>query len=271
MTDTTETKTAGRSSPASPQADELPIHWAPATLTKHLQSPQVQLDGRTPGRIKSWTQRDGQGWNLSRLKKTINNHSFFRGNQGTKKPRELRRVWWCSRMGAALEGACCYQNRCYYNDWEPGFVLPPKEKQQTHQPIDLAHRMHQSRLSSWLHLGPSLSLQIHQWFLGWPQSSPLDLILFHFFGLLAWPGCASSPQTCLVTWALGKTCPSFTGLLSAGLAGKERHLELTWLLPLLALLLTQYRLQIPSIPDEQYCRGCSLDKKNCSLNMSVHP
>lgn len=76
MTDTTETRTAGRSSPASPQADELPIHWAPATLTKHLQSPQVQLDGRTPGRIKSWTQRDGQGWNLSRLKKTINNHSF---------------------------------------------------------------------------------------------------------------------------------------------------------------------------------------------------
>lgn len=94
------------------------------------------------------------------------------------------------------------------------------------------------RLSSCLHLGPSLSLQILQWFLGWPQSPPLDLILIHWFVFLAWAGSASSPQTCLVIWALGSICPSFTGLLSL------LSCRLGWQGQTSGINSSQYRLQI---------------------------
>lgn len=272
-----------------PQADELPIPWAPATLKKNLQSTQVLLDARIGGRIESWCCPIQQGWTGVESGQTQEDNKqsqFFRGNQGTKKPQELRREWWCSGMDATLEGACCYQSRCYYSDWEPEFVLPPKQKQQTPQPIiNLAHRLHKSRQenrikyhrpSSWLHLGPSLSLQIHQWLIGWPQSPPLDLILIHWFAFLAWPGSASSPQTCLVTWALGWICPSCTGLLTLlscrlGWQGETSGINSISPISSTALNSSSYRLQILSTPDEQHCRSCSLDKKKCSLSMSVHP
>lgn len=72
-----------------PQADELPIPWAPATLKKDLQSPQTLLDARIRGRIESWCCpiQQGLGWNLDRLKKTINNHSFSEAIRGPKSHR----------------------------------------------------------------------------------------------------------------------------------------------------------------------------------------
>lgn len=245
MTDTTETRTAGRSWATCCFS---PFHWeqvlssgrwtahplAPATLTKDLQGPQMQLDARIRGRIRSWWCPTQQGWNLDRLRKTINNHSFSEAVRGPK-----------SHM--------CWGESGDAQGWMQHWKLPAAIRIGVVTMTGSPNLLCLSRKSS-RHLSPlilptgCISPDSHPQteFQASPgtllvtadppviprlaQSPPLDLILIHWFAFLAWPGSASSTRPCPVTWALGWICPpaqACSPCSAAGLAAKERHLKLT--------------------------------------------
>lgn len=252
MTNTTETRTAARSSVTS-CFSPFPLRPSPSLRQMSCPSPEllplwqrisrVHKGSWMTARKKSWcclTQQDGQGWNLSRLKKTINNQ-FFRGNQGPKSHMSWEESgdaqgWmqhWKVPAVVRIDVVIVTESLNL-------FCLPSKSSRHISPSILLTGCISPDSCpqSSWLHLGPSLSLQIHHWFLGWPQSPPLDLILFHLFVLLAWPGSAHhhGPAQRPGLWV--RSAHPSQACSAAGLAGKERHLELTQFLPFLALHLT---------------------------------
>lgn len=200
----------------------------------------VQLDGRTGDKDKELVVshtagRDRAGtWTGSRRQKSI---TVFQRQSGDQK------ATWVEERAVMLKDGCNIGRIDGITGAESLtlFCLPSKSSRHISPsilPQAPSARTPIHRLSSCLHLRPSLSLQILQRFLGWPQSPPLDLILIHWFAFLAWAGSASSLQTCLVTWALGSICPSFTGLLSL------LSYRLGWQGQTSGINSSQYRLQI---------------------------
>lgn len=124
--------------------------------------------------------------------------------------------------------------------------LPPKQNQQTHLPINLAQRFHQSGLwlTSWLHLGPALSLWTCQVIarltpdtITGPKADSLACVpglaldLLHHHGCFWWLGLLDEHDYPWRTWPAHLAQEQW----DRALAGKEKHLLLTPFLPLLSM------------------------------------